>query len=90
MATHFHSRAVVVSILLILVSCQSSAPDTKLALGSLNLRRGEVISCGPTDQKLGTVVFPIQGTEKEQELFNLGMKLLHSFEYMRTIYFINY
>lgn len=43
------------------------------------LKRGEIISCGPADKQFGDVQF--ETSCKEKELFNLAVKLLHSFEY---------
>ncbi|HEX8330580.1 MAG TPA: hypothetical protein VF629_23825 [Hymenobacter sp.] len=63
-------------------SCQekTSAPS-QAAITALSLKRGQVITCGAGDQKLGAVQFPITGTAQAQERFQLGLKLLHSFEY---------
>ena len=48
---------------------------------ALSLKRGQVITCGAGNQQLGSVRFPITGNQPAQEGFQLGLKLLHSFEY---------
>jgi hypothetical protein len=65
-----------------LLSCKDnkSTPTTVL-IKDMNLKRGEMIVCGPPDQQLGTLAFDITGTEKSKEDFRVGLKLLHSFEY---------
>ncbi|MBO9682268.1 MAG: hypothetical protein J7502_06310 [Flavisolibacter sp.] len=45
----------------------------------MTLKRGEIISCGPADKQFGEVQF--ETSCKEKQLFNLAVKLLHSFEY---------
>jgi hypothetical protein len=71
-----------IAVIFLAASCKqkSEAPSATL-IKSLSLKRGALISCGPADAKLGTVVFPISAEGKVAEDFNLGLKLLHSFEY---------
>ncbi|MEO8405373.1 MAG: hypothetical protein ABI480_12280 [Chitinophagaceae bacterium] len=47
----------------------------------MNLRRGDIIYCGPADKQFGTVNFPVTGSEKIKGDFNLAVEMLHSFEY---------
>ncbi len=47
----------------------------------MDLKRGEVIVCGPADQQFGSVEFQTSCTDKVKADFNLAIKLLHSFEY---------
>ena len=64
-----------------LVSCKGKSPaPSKETIDQINLKRGEVISCGAPD-KFGTVEFNMSCTEKVKKDFNLAMELLHSFEY---------
>lgn len=66
---------------LLLLSCggRNSGPARE-AIDDIHLKTGELISCGPANKEFGSVVFETSCTgEKEQ--FNLGMELLHSFEY---------
>jgi tetratricopeptide (TPR) repeat protein len=48
---------------------------------ALNLKRGELVSCGPADKNYGSVVFSNSCSGKESNNFNLAVALLHSFEY---------
>jgi hypothetical protein len=66
--------------LLILLSChrKNKVPSNE-AINAINLKRGEVVLCGPPDKQFGTVEFETSCSEKED--FNLGIALLHSFEY---------
>ncbi len=59
---------------------KSGTLATNKATG-LNLKRGEIISCGPPDKQFGKLEFKISQTGSIAEQFNLGVKLLHSFEY---------
>lgn len=47
----------------------------------LNLKRGDLISCGPTEGEFGVVNFDFTCNSALKTEFNLGIKLLHSFEY---------
>ena len=82
MNTSFIIRPFFILLLLTAFSCMEKhhGPSKEL-VESINLKRGEVIYCGPTDQELGSVAFEFSGNEKVKEDFNLGVKLLHSFEY---------
>jgi hypothetical protein len=65
-----------------LLSCtQESTALDALLMNQMSLKRGELITCGPADQQLGSVAFSITGTRKENRDFDLGVKLLHLFEY---------
>jgi tetratricopeptide (TPR) repeat protein len=59
---------------------QDAAPSQDL-IASINLKSGSLISCGPADQQFGKVDFDISCNKELEEKFNLGVKLLHSFEY---------
>lgn len=68
--------------LLILISCQSRQRTVTLAaINLINLKQGEVVLCGPVDKQLGSVGFEISCSENVKKDFNLGLALLHSFEY---------
>ncbi len=79
----FQSQPVLYILLtLILLSCQEkNTVPSKQMINEMDLKRGEIITCGPDDKKFGTVAFEFSGTEKVKEDFNLALKLLHSFEY---------
>lgn len=69
-------------IVVVCFSCKNkkTAPSASL-IKDMRLKRGDIITCGPADQQLGTVAFDITGTAQAKEDFRLGLKLLHSFEY---------
>ncbi len=54
-------------------------PDNELAL--INLKRGNIILCGPPEGQFGTVEFSLSCSDKVKDDFNLATALLHSFEY---------
>ena len=63
-------------------ACQGTNSSTSQELISeLNLKRGQIISCGSPDKEFGSVDFEITGSEKVKNDFNVAMELLHSFEY---------
>ena len=66
----------------ILCCCNSNnaSPD-KAFIDQLNLKRGQVISCGPPGAQFGSVDFDMTCNEKSRQDFNLAIELLHSFEY---------
>jgi hypothetical protein len=65
-----------------LLSCGGrTAGPPKEMITELDLKRGAVISCGPSGQQFGSVVFETSCNGKVKEDFNLALKLLHSFEY---------
>jgi tetratricopeptide (TPR) repeat protein len=67
---------------LVFVSCGvKNAGPSKEVLSAINLKTGDVISCGPADKQFGSVVFDVSGSEDVKKDFNLAVKLLHSFEY---------
>jgi tetratricopeptide (TPR) repeat protein len=68
---------------LILSACQSKKNNdpAKEAILGLNLRKGDVVSCGPPEKEFGVVGFQTACSDKVKDDFDLGMALLHSFEY---------
>ncbi|MDP4149637.1 MAG: tetratricopeptide repeat protein [Bacteroidota bacterium] len=62
-------------------SCrEKNAGPSEESINELNLKRGEMISCGPPDKEFGSVVFETSCAAAAPD-FNLAMELLHSFEY---------
>lgn len=59
---------------------QSELPSDA-AIAAINLKRGNLISCGSGAAEYGELNFSITGNQKVNADFNLGVKLLHSFEY---------
>ena len=68
--------------LVLMISCKekNTAPSKEL-INQLNLKKGNVISCGVSDQQFGSANFEITCDEKTKKDFNLAIELLHSFEY---------
>ncbi|MEX6690829.1 tetratricopeptide repeat protein [Danxiaibacter flavus] len=66
----------------ILLSCKGNhSSPTKETISQLNLKRGNVISCGQSDGQFGTVDFDMTCNASTKKDFNLAIELLHSFEY---------
>ena len=80
-------RIIFASLLSILISpfinsCRDKKTIEPLTLGSIDLKRGDVISCGPADGEVyGMVSFSATVPEKLKPDFNMAIALLHSFEY---------
>ncbi|HEY4155377.1 MAG TPA: tetratricopeptide repeat protein [Puia sp.] len=69
-------------ILLWLGSCKIKNEEiSRENIKALDLKRGELVLCGPADKQLGSVDFEFSGSKKIKSDFNLGVALLHSFEY---------
>lgn len=63
------------------IACKdNSKAPTQAAISALNLKKGQLITCGPS-QELGSVQFAVDAPAEIQSSFMLGLKLLHSFEY---------
>ena len=79
---YFRKLLYVFLLSVIMVSCKSkNLSPSKEVISQLNLKRGDVISCGPPDAQFGTVDFEMTCDEKAKKDFNLAIELLHSFEY---------
>lgn len=70
----------------LLCSCGSNSNTNKETTryadtAGLNLKHGDIVACGPPEKEFGTVQFTSICPEKTQKNFNLGIALLHSFEY---------
>lgn len=67
---------------LLFLSCkEKNTTPSKESINAIDLKRGQLITCGSGDQQFGSVDFEISGNKKIKEDFNLAVKLLHSFEY---------
>jgi tetratricopeptide (TPR) repeat protein len=68
--------------LLTLASChgKNETPASE-TIAAIQLKRGELVLCGPSDKQFGAVDFEISWSGKVKKDFNLAMSLLHSFEY---------
>ena len=69
---------------LLWMCCSCSQVNNQVSqalIDSINLKRGAIVVCGPGELQLGTVEFEINAPEEIKKDFNLGLSLLHSFEY---------
>ncbi len=68
--------------LVLLLCCRpkSTGPVPEL-IKELHLKRGPVISCGPSDQQFGSADFTLTCSKEVKADFQLAIQLLHSFEY---------
>lgn len=63
-------------------SCKEPKEDpSKDLISSLNLKRGEVVACGPLEGQLGNTFFLATVPENLRPDFNIAIALLYSFEY---------
>lgn len=71
--------------ILLLVTCyackQKSTQPLTEDINAINLKKGELILCGPPGKELGNVSFNISGDATLAKDFNYAVALLHSFEY---------
>src|SRR5687767_5969343 len=78
----FLQPVIFVLLSMMTLSCrEKNAAPSKAMIKEIDLKKGEAISCGPSDKQFGSVEFEFSGSEKIKEDFNLAIKLLHSFEY---------
>src|SRR5687768_16338291 len=69
-------------LLFTIASCdQQDKTPSEEVIQSINLKRGELVVCGPADKQFGSVAFVTSCSEKNKKEFDLGIALLHSFEY---------
>ncbi|KIC94330.1 tetratricopeptide repeat protein [Flavihumibacter solisilvae] len=68
---------------LVLLPCcqQASRVPSKELVSDIDLKRGEIISCGAPGMQLGSAEFATSCSDEVKDDFNLAIKLLHSFEY---------
>jgi tetratricopeptide (TPR) repeat protein len=63
-------------------SCrEKEKPPLRSSVAAINLKRGEIVLCGPADKQFGKVGFETSCSSKIKEAFSMGIALLHSFEY---------
>ncbi len=64
------------------VNCKRKSATPKIELiNAINLKRGAVVLCSPPGKQFGTVSFENSCSEAAKKDFNMGIALLHSFEY---------
>src|ERR1051326_6785212 len=71
---------------LVLFSCKTQdKTDQDALVSSLDLKRGDVVSCGPQDGEIfGSVSFTASVPDDLKKDFNIAIALLHSFEYAES------
>jgi hypothetical protein len=78
----FKTYSFLFCLVVLAVSCREEtktavAPD----LNELNLKRGNIVVCGPGDKEFGAVSFESSVPDALKKDFDLGIAMLHSFEY---------
>lgn len=68
-------------LFLAFVACGHPQEPSKKVINELNLKRGEVPTCGAPERKLGSVALATSCSEAVKTDFDLALALLHSFEY---------
>lgn len=68
------------TLLLAFCGSRQSTPSKEL-LVQLQLKKGQIVLCGPADKAFGIVNFDIDGSQQVKDDFNIAVELLHSFEY---------
>lgn len=77
--THFNKLLIILSIILCFSSCQNKKTTSIQSFDELDLKRGDLLLCG--DPNFGDVSFALSCRYDLRETFNLGLSLMHSFEY---------
>lgn len=63
-------------------SCkQKDKSPSKTLVSGMELKRGDLVTCGPPSQEFGSVHFASSCKSELQKDFDLGVAMLHSFEY---------
>ncbi|MFI5156104.1 MAG: tetratricopeptide repeat protein [Chitinophagales bacterium] len=60
---------------------ENAGLPSKTEIDKLELKRGQLISCGATEKQFGKADFEISCAPSVKEDFDLALELLHSFEY---------
>ncbi|HEY8733410.1 MAG TPA: hypothetical protein VIL90_02515, partial [Puia sp.] len=78
----FKIKILIYFILPALTSCKIKNNTISAAdINALNLRRGDLVLCGVSGNKFGSVDFGTSCSAKEKSNLELAVALLHSFEY---------
>ncbi len=78
----FSGKHLIIFIFLLQGSCKMKEKNiSSEEIRAINLKRGEMVVCGPADKQFGSVQFDISCPNAVKSTFNLAMALLHSFEY---------
>ena len=77
--THYNKLLIILSIVLSFFSCENKKTTSIQSFSELDLKRGDLLLCG--DPNFGDVSFALSCRYDLRETFNLGLSLMHSFEY---------
>jgi tetratricopeptide (TPR) repeat protein len=76
---YYNKLLIVLSIILCFSSCENKKTTSIQSFTELDLKRGDLLLCG--DPNFGDVSFALSCRYDLRETFNLGLSLMHSFEY---------
>ena len=76
---HYNKLLLVLSIFIFFSSCENKKSTPIQSIAELDLNRGDLLLCG--DPNFGNVRFGLSCRYDLRETFNLGLSLIHSFEY---------
>jgi tetratricopeptide (TPR) repeat protein len=77
-----HTSCLVACIVLFFISCKTKNENQYSELiSSIDLKRGEIVSCSPQGAQFGEISFAASLAENLKTDFNTAVALLHSFEY---------
>ncbi|HEU5289913.1 MAG TPA: hypothetical protein VFU05_04665 [Cyclobacteriaceae bacterium] len=69
-------------LIALLFACNSGNKNQELKeVDELQLKQGEIVSCGSQDKEFGVVNFTMACNDQMKGNFNIALELLHSFEY---------
>jgi len=75
----YNKLLIILSIILCFSSCENKKTTSIQSFTELDLKRGDLLLCG--DPNFGDVSFALSCRYDLRETFNLGLSLMHSFEY---------
>ena len=76
---HYNKLLLLLSIFILFSSCENKKSTPIQSIAELDLNRGNLLLCG--DPNFGNVRFALSCRYDLRETFNLGLSLIHSFEY---------
>jgi hypothetical protein len=78
----YKQRVLLGCTVLLFATCKNKNENQyKDSIASMDLKRGEVVSCGPQEGQYGETFFSVSVPENLRSDLNMAVALLHSFEY---------
>ena len=74
-------RKILLFLCIALSACNSNETPSTATIESINLKKGNLIWCGPEMANFGSVNFAVAGNADIRKEFNQAIAILHSFEY---------